>query len=86
LVSRVTDSEQHQQQEFMIFFEICGLYKGKALTIDVSLYHHMLAYISEQSEAVHKQASGFLKLSFENEVGLLFEFSFKLIEKFDYVF
>jgi hypothetical protein len=66
-----------------IFFEICGLYKGKGLVVDTTLYAPMLTYIADQSEAATKQASGFLKLAFENGVGLPKDFPLHTIKKFD---
>jgi hypothetical protein len=85
-LSKVIDNEPLPAQKLRIFLGICGLYKGKPLDIDLNLYQPMLEHIATKAEITSKQANGFMRLSFQNCVGLSSSSLLKILLKFDHRF
>jgi hypothetical protein len=58
------------------------MYKGGAFTVPAELYDPMFDYIATESAVTQKQAMGYLKLLYHNNIGLT-SCSYDMIEKFD---
>jgi hypothetical protein len=53
-----------------MFLGVCGLYKGGPFRISSELYEPMFHYLATEEAVTHKQALGFLKLLYQNSIGL----------------
>ncbi len=68
--SSVIDSEENPKHKLRIFLGICGLYKRGILTVAPDLYDDMFDYLANVKTVTQKQALGFLRLIFNNNIGL----------------
>jgi len=70
MLSSVIDTEENPKHKLRIFLGICGLYKRGMLTVAPDLYDPMFDYLANVKAVTQKQALGFLRLIFNNNVGL----------------